>query len=143
MDQHRQRPLTVTVRGGCTTYSCQPAETNGEGETTTFEHDPMGRLTRVLDPTGREMRYGFDLLGRTTSVTNNAGDVIRYRFDDAGRLVEVVDAEEYSTLYGYDGDGNQVSVTDAVGNTTSNVYDDAGRLVEVIDPRGALDHLCL
>jgi YD repeat-containing protein len=68
----------------------------------TTDNDGDWRVAPRTDANGKITGYGYDSLGRLTSVTQDAGQ---------GGLNLV-------TQYGYDEVGNRISQTDANGHTT-------------------------
>jgi YD repeat-containing protein len=83
------------------------ATLEGTGETaiaTTYERDPLGRLTqrKVTGPDGVRgagEEYFYDNRGRLTTARNDDGAMVRLHYDDAGNLV----AEEQSLGLDYGG----------------------------------------
>jgi RHS repeat-associated protein len=118
---------------------------------TTREYDAQGRLTHIVAATGHgsamlDVRYGYDLRGRVTSVTETRGGTLTntsYRYDDPGRLAEVSVNGISVGRYGYDAAGNRVAVKTPSG-TLKATYDDRDRLLSwgaaryVFQPDGQL-----
>jgi YD repeat-containing protein len=78
---------------------------------TTNAFDAAGRLSAIIYPTGARVSYGFDVLGRVTSLTNKAS----------------ANGTAYVTRYGYDATGNITNVTDPFNGVTTLEYDRVGR----------------
>jgi RHS repeat-associated protein len=123
------------------------------------EYDAMGRRSAEVDAVGVRKLYGYDTLGRLSSVTqylNRQALVTKYTYDSLGRMLTQTDAENHTTTfeydvlgrrtarilpgnqretYTYDAVGNMLTHTDFNGHTTTYEYDSFGRLVaEVADP---------
>jgi RHS repeat-associated protein len=77
---------------------------------TTYGYDPLGRLTSVTDAKGKTNTYGYDVGGRRTSTTDA----------DAGRSTST-----------YDAGGNLLTTTDPLGDTVTMAYDEINRPVSV------------
>jgi RHS repeat-associated protein len=93
-------------------------ETNGEGETTTYEYDGNANLTARVMP-------------------KSAGDTSRFRweytYDDADRLTTVDDPLESSpTIFQYDLGSKLRFITDAESRQTELRYDELGRMYSKI-----------
>lgn len=86
---------------------------------TTFQHDPLGRIIRVVDEEGQTTSIGFDSLDRRTAVLDTATGLSRFGYDDMDRM-----------LFRIDG----------LGQRTRNVIDEFGRIEETryFDASGAL-----
>jgi RHS repeat-associated protein len=148
--------LTYDVRGRLTSR-------NVGGETTAYEYDGVGQLTKVTLPDGSFLCYSYDPAHRLTRITDNLGNKIVYTldavgnhtqeqvFDPRGKLAQTR-TRVYDNLnrlsqdigganptteiinYGRDNQGNLTSVTDPLGHVTNNIYDALNRLSQVIDP---------
>jgi YD repeat-containing protein len=57
---------------------------NVGGETTAFQYDPVGSLTRLTQPDGSYISYTYDGARRLTEVADNQGNRIAYTLDAAG-----------------------------------------------------------
>ena len=116
---------------------------------TTYEYDPVGNRTWVVDPLLRPTQHSYDARGRLTQSTDPAGGITQYGYDALDRLTSVTDPRQLVTSYQYNsfGDlvrqtspdtgltqlsrdpaGNLISQTDAKGQTTTHQYDAANRL---------------
>lgn len=125
--------------------------TAGEESSIGYAWDAAGRLTDVVDSTGRSVSfdhddldrvvseeavngtvtYGFDpATARAVSVTPSGSSATTYAWTDGGRLQEVVrDAD--STAYDYDDQGRLRAVTYPSGAGDEVVLDDSGRLTNL------------
>ena len=89
-------------------------------------YDGFGRRSLEYDEAGVVTGFGYDLLGRLTSVTND------------WQAVYAAGATPIVTRYAYDEVGNQISQTDALGRVTRFEYDKLGRRTHRILPGGSL-----
>ncbi|MFE3853604.1 DNRLRE domain-containing protein [Streptomyces griseorubiginosus] len=137
--------LTVkNPKGGTGTYAYDGAgrlrnATTPAGRTTTYTYDISGRLTEKALP-GGTVDYGYDTLGRTTSVTHSDGsDDLAYVYDGADRPVVTVqtsaDSTVISTATQYDAAGRVTSVNRG-GAAFTYVRDGQGRITERDLPDG-------
>jgi RHS repeat-associated protein len=129
---------------------------------TSYDHDGLGRVTSVIDPTGYETTTAFDNLGRISSITApgtrtttytydgednpltitdplNRTDTITY--DDAGRITTHVDRNGIDVSFGYDYVGNKTSFTDGNGHITTYSYNNRNQLSGITYPDSTGDSL--
>ncbi len=147
-DEHDRVTTVVTESGAVTEYSYadedgpgtdrNPATmTDPEGGVTTYGWR-AGLLTRVVDPTGVGVGFGYDEHGDLVSTTDALGHVARLERDHAGRVVAAVSPSGARTAYSYDdATGLLVSRRDADGARWRFEHTTAGRLRAVVDPTGA------
>jgi RHS repeat-associated protein len=106
---------------------------------TTNLYDAAGRLHGINYPWGATVRYGFDLLGRVTSLTNTANAagsnwVVRYSYDALGNITNV-NALGQDTRYEYDGVGRRTKRALPNGVITDWQYDWRDYVTNVIHKR--------
>lgn len=162
------RPLTITDANGLVTtltwHSRGWLATRALGsETTLYDYDYAGQLTKVTLPDSSYLQYTYDNAHRLTQVADNLGNKVIYTLDNMGNRTQedVKDPSNtlrqtrsrvYDTLnrlwkdiggaspstqitqYGYDNQGNLTSVTDPLAKVTSQGYDALNRLVQVTAP---------
>ncbi len=159
------QPLTIADPNGLTTtltYDARQRLTSRAvgGETTTYDYDFAGQLTKVTLPDLSFLSYSYDAAHRLTSMQDNLGNRIAYTLDAVGnrtleqvydpanglaqtrsrvfsnlnRLFQELGAQSQTTEYGYDDQGNVTSVKDPLNHTTGNQYDALNRLKQVTDP---------
>jgi len=162
------KPLTIVDPNGLTTtLAYDPRErltsrTVGS-ETTSYEYDGVGQLTKVTLPDGSFLSYTYDTAHRLTAIQDNLGNRISYTldlmgnrtredvFDPASQLAQTR-TRVYSNLnrltqeiggtnpvtqitsYAYDNQGNVTSITDPLNRVTVNAYDALNRMKQVTDP---------
>jgi YD repeat-containing protein len=166
-NEHGQ-PLTIIDPNGLTTtldYNLRQRLTSRTvgTETTSYEYDGVGQLTKITLPDGSFLRYTYDAAHRLTGMQDNLGNRIAYTLDAMGnrtqeqvfdpgnnlaqtrsrvfnslnRLFQEIGAQNQTTQYGYDDQGNVTSVDGPLAGTedvTTNVYDALNRLRQVTDP---------
>jgi RHS repeat-associated protein len=105
-----------------------------------LSYDTSGNLSQVIDADGNKTTFGYDGVGRQTTMVDPdgyaAGGVPAQHtwttvYDENDRVKETIDPLSHSTFSGYDGAGNRTSSTDRNGNVTNYAYDDASRLLDV------------
>lgn len=163
-DAHGQ-PLTMIDPNGITitlTYDARlrlKTRTVGN-ETTAYDYDDVGQLTKVTLPDGSFLSYTYDDAHRLTGIQDNLGNRIAYTLDAMGnrtqeqvfdpanqlaqtrsrvfnnlnRLFQELGAQNQTTEYAYDDQGNVITVKDPLNRITTNQYDALNRLKEVTSP---------
>jgi RHS repeat-associated protein len=99
-----------------------------EREFRILQYDPDGRPLQILGPSGGQLTYTYDALGRVQSIVRTDADNtvgVMYAYDAAGRLTEILQTDGVN-----------------IRNRTVRTYDAADRLVQ-IDHRDAADNVLL
>ncbi|WP_168797370.1 transglutaminase domain-containing protein [Lampropedia aestuarii] len=119
-------------------------ETDPEMRTTTWSHDPMGRILTHTTAAGTKT-YTYDKAGNKKTETNWRGQALAaYDYDPANRLVdrrEQSSAGELLTQYTYDAAGNLATETDPRGHTTTYSYDAFGRRTQTTDAAAGIHRM--
>ena len=150
---------TATDRSGNTlTFTDQGIESDA-GIGIEFERDAAGRISRIIDPSGNSVQYGYTA-GRLASFTDRNENVTQYvydpsqnnflsevidplgrsgvrsEFDDEGRLTGLINND--GTRIELDVDlGNSVQILrDGLGRESQVVFDNSGNVVTEIDALG-------
>lgn len=95
---------------------------------TSLTYDALDRVTRAVDPHGQPVDYGFDSLGRVTSLTYPGNRTLTNRYDALGRLTNQVDWAARQTSYTYDLAGRLIRRAYPNGVVQTNTFDSAGRI---------------
>src|SRR3990172_729718 len=128
---------------------------DGEGNVTTFEYEPEGNRTAVIEPKGPEYRteYDYGELNELLEVRMPDGGVYTYDYDPNRNGIEQIDGEgnvvrftydalnrldfmiqenpggfNLTTNHDYDANGNEIKLTDPKGQTIDFDYDELNRL---------------
>ena len=109
--------------------------TDANGNTTTYEYNNWGKLTKVTDPMGYEKTYTYNLNYDLASETDKNGNTISYQYDPLRRVSKKNYPDDTEESYSYNANGNLISITDKNG-TIIQSYDKLNRLTKVVDVFG-------
>ncbi len=134
--------------------------TGPDGKSVTFERDPQGRITAVVDPAGQRIVYRYDAVGDLIAVSDRMNNEtkfsyrgtpahyldsvidplgrtgVRTEYDAQGRLIKLLDSASNPIQFAYNPSNLVSSLTDVLGNTSTFEYDARGNLLTKIDPLG-------
>ncbi|MDR2881050.1 MAG: hypothetical protein LBV29_04040 [Azoarcus sp.] len=137
-------PLTVRdATGKITTYTYnsagQPLQVSGKlGASVRYHYDEQGRLTRMINPTGRVREsYTYDAFGNIASQTDSEGATTKHEYDALNRLTKTT-YPDGTTLENTWDKLDIVRVKDRSGKLTHTQYDAARQLVEYRDALRAI-----
>jgi RHS repeat-associated protein len=112
-------------------------QVDGRG-TLEYGYDKLGRLTTLTDPQEKTLGFAYDQEGNLTEVTRPNAVITTNVYDDGGHLAETTTEESETILealgYSYDAAGNRVSETNRLEEETTYAYDALNRLVEFNPP---------
>jgi YD repeat-containing protein len=159
------QPLTIMDPNGLTTTMTYDARLRLKtrtvgGETTTYDYDDVGNLTKTTFPDGSFLENTYDTAHRLTAIEDNLGNRVAYTLDAMGnrtaeevrdpanqlaqtrsrvynnlnRLFQELGAQSQTSEYGYDEQGNVVTVKDPLNRITTSQYDAFNRLKQVTSP---------
>jgi len=111
------------------------SRTDGNGQTTAYETDAHGRVTRVIFPDGKFTRMFYDAMGNVITNVDAAGTVQVMTYDDANRITRRdifpapgVAADTTFESFQYDGLSRMLRAENNVSVTTQR-YDSVSRLL--------------
>jgi RHS repeat-associated protein len=97
-----------------------------------FIRDAQGRITEIVDPTGKRLTYAYDSRGDLRSFTDQVTNVTQYLYSTARAhyLTNIIDPLGRSALrIEYDDTGRLVGIRDASGNLVRQDFPDAATAV--------------
>ncbi|HYQ69451.1 RHS repeat-associated core domain-containing protein [Actinophytocola sp.] len=135
---YRVAVTTVTTPGGPRIGALRLLPTHAADVTLAeYRYDDRGRLTEVVDATGRPYRYEVDGSDRVNGWVDRSGYRYRYFYDPAGRVVRGEGDGGYLTAdFDYDLVNRTTTVTDSLGGRTVYHYDENQHLARTVDPLG-------
>lgn len=118
---------------------------DGTTQRTSYTYNDFGRITRMVDPAGRETDYtyasnGIDLLEVQQRTSTGYATLARYTYNSQHEPLTYTDAAGQTTTYTYNARGERTSVTDPLGHTTTFTYDSDGYLTTATNALGNVQH---
>jgi YD repeat-containing protein len=166
------RPLTIVDANGTQTTLSYDARgrlltRTVDGDTTTFEYDGVGNISKTTLPNGSFLLNTYDAAQRLIAVEDNLGNRIDYTLDAFGnrtkedvkdpllvltrtlsrtysslnRLIDTLGGANQSTTFNYDANGNQIDITvdpSGLNQLTSQAYDALNRLSSTTDAKNGI-----
>ncbi|EPD5159339.1 RHS element core protein [Escherichia coli] len=115
------------------------AQTDAAGRRTEYRlHMASGKLTSVILPDGRTVRYGYNSQRQVTSVTYPDGLRSSREYDEKGRLAAETSRSGETTSYSYDDPTSELptGIQDATGSTKQMAWSRYGQLLAFTDCSG-------
>lgn len=140
------------------------------GQTTIYDYDVFGNLTKLTRPDGSYTEYHYDDARRLMSINNTQGDSIKYQRDNAGNitqtdwvnpdtsharsqrfaydalgrlqnLIETRNGINAITTFGYDANGNRTTKNDPKTQVSTTTWDGLDRAKTLKDALNGLTQL--
>ncbi|WP_292778201.1 Calx-beta domain-containing protein [Nostoc sp. NMS9] len=100
----------------------------------TLEYDAANQLTLISYPTGRSLQYTYNADGQRTKLVSQDDYTVNYGYDAVGRLTSLTDATGESIIsYEYDNAGRLTKETNGNGTYTTYEYDQQSQLTRLIN----------
>lgn len=109
------------------------------GRGISFERDWANRITAIIDPRGKRLKYAYDGVGNLLSVTNRVGATTQFGYAEnrPNFLSSITDAlGRTAAAATYAPDGRFQSLTNASGKSASLAYNVTARTQTMTDPNG-------
>ncbi|MFC0037277.1 RHS repeat-associated core domain-containing protein [Actinomadura rayongensis] len=102
-----------------------------------YGYDADGRLTEIVNSSGRPLRLSYDEEGRLTAWHDRNGFAYRYEYDDQGRAVRGIGTDGFLNVHLHHDPANRTTVvTDALGHATVHRYNEQYQVTTETDPLG-------
>jgi len=100
------------------------AQTNPEGNSTTFAYDATGNVATTTDSNNQTQSHAYNSNGTVATYTDARGSHTSFSYDAHGNLTQVTyPSPRGSTTYTYDTLSRVATTTDGAGRTTTFTYD--------------------
>jgi RHS repeat-associated protein len=154
--------IDITDRNGNKLTYTDAGIFSSTGQSITFKRDAQGRITEIIDPEGKAIKYSYDAKGDLIGVSDRTNyttefeyenprphyltEVIdplgrsatRTEYDDKGRMVRLIDADGLALDLTYTQGTSSQTVKDPLGNTITRVFDARGNVVQEVDALGGI-----
>lgn len=104
-------------------------------QTTNYQYDNNGNLTRLTDPRNAVTQTAFDALNRVAQVTDALNGVTKTAYDLRDNVTSATDPRLHATTYTVNGFGFVTQAVSPDSGTTSFTYDLAGNVTSRTDAR--------
>ncbi|GHT96232.1 hypothetical protein AGMMS49545_20690 [Betaproteobacteria bacterium] len=117
---------------------------DGTDQITRMTYNAQGRLTRRIDPLGRETKYEYAANGiDLTAIRQKHGErddtLAQITWDKQHRPLTFKDAAGQTTTFTYNAQGQLLRQRNALNGQTSYQYDIAGRVVKILNALGHVE----
>ncbi|HEU4705601.1 MAG TPA: RHS repeat-associated core domain-containing protein, partial [Solirubrobacterales bacterium] len=109
--------------------------TDAEGHKIGIGYTEEGRVASMNDGRGQSLTRSYNSRGQLTKQVDGRG-TLEYGYDKLGRLTSLTDPQGKTSSFGYDPEGDLTEVKRPGGIVTTNLYDNAGRLSEATTEAG-------
>jgi RHS repeat-associated protein len=114
------------------------ADRTGDRTLIRYDYDSAGRLTGVVNSSGRPLRFDYDAAGRVVAWHDRNGTSYRYTYDARGRCVATAgSAGCLDGTLSYDDERRTTTVTDSLGCTVSYELNEDRQVVRQTDALGS------
>jgi RHS repeat-associated protein len=155
--------IDITDRNGNLLTFSDNGIVSSTGAEIDFVRDAQGRITEIIDPDGKAIKYSYDAKGDLIAVsdrTNNTtelayGDPSRQHFltevkdplgrsttrteyDANGQISKIIDANGNELAINFDAAAGSQTVKDPFGNSITRIFDKQGNVIEEVDQLGGI-----
>jgi RHS repeat-associated protein len=99
---------------------------DANGQTTTYSHDDLNRLTLTVFPDGFNETRTYDAIGNLIYKRDPNGKTISYGYDALNRVTSIIYPDSSQASFTYDKNGNRLSLS-YLGNSATFIYDSRNR----------------
>ena len=118
------------------TFGNLKSVTDARNNAVTYGYDELGRGTSVMFADGSASTLEYNGFGDVVKSTNRRGQSITYEYDSQGRLTKKTWSNGRTFAYAYDEEGNMVAASDSETGQVSMYYIVGGRLNCIFYPNG-------
>jgi YD repeat-containing protein len=107
----------------------------GAQDTTTYEYNAQGLVTRINYPLNQSESYTYSLAGQLATMTDINGIITEFSYNSRNQLIQTV-RNSRTIQYAYNGQNQLTQITDALGRQLIFSYDSHNQLNRVVFPSG-------
>lgn len=134
--QSESHPEGVSITRVVNNHGFVTSETNGEMKTTSYQYDPVGRVTAIDRPTGNDVTIAYSGATKSTKTTTR-GSLVQTVSYDALRRPTSIARGGVATTYQYDAFGRATFRSNPGESIGTNFeYDALGRLKKLVHADG-------
>jgi len=112
--------------------------TDALNQTTTFQYDANGNLTKTIDPLLNETTITYNSFGQPETVTDPLLNTTQFEYDTEGNLIATEDSLGNQTARAYDAVSRLISLTDPLERKTKFDYDFLNRVTQITDAKNQI-----
>lgn len=136
--------------------------TSSTGAKIDFIRDTQGRITEIIDPDGKSLKYSYDANGnliefgdRTDNETTFEYQAqrdhyltkvidplnrtsVRTEYDENGQISKIIDANGNELEINFDAAASSQTIKDPFGNNITRIFDDQGNVIQEVDQLGGI-----
>ncbi|TXK75434.1 S8 family serine peptidase [Paenibacillus sp. N3.4] len=105
-----------------------------------FGYDVLGRLTSVKDANNDTTAYKYSLANQVKEVKFPDNNKVLKEYDEMGRLIKKTDLAQLTDKYFYDGNSNLIKHVDRKGQTIKYEYNSRDLLTKNISPNETISY---
>ncbi|MEA4824761.1 MAG: hypothetical protein VB111_11735 [Clostridiaceae bacterium] len=108
----KETRIQYTIDGGLNRYGEMSSYTDRNGNTTHYERDASGNITRLINPDASTKEYTYDSKSNLLSVKDELGNFIFYVYDVSGvNLLKTAQPLNGTDVYSSDANQNLFAIT--------------------------------
>ncbi|MTJ15867.1 MULTISPECIES: DUF4114 domain-containing protein [unclassified Dolichospermum] len=136
--------------------------TSSTGAKIDFIRDTQGRITEIIDPDGKSLKYSYDTNGNLIEFgdrTNNETTFkyqaqrdhyltkvidplnrtsVRTEYDENGQISKIIDANGNELEINFDAAASSQTIKDPFGNNITRIFDKQGNVIQEVDQLGGI-----
>ncbi len=98
---------------------------------TSYEYDPMNRLTKVISPKGEITEYGYSLTGELIQIKDPKQKISSFEYNTNGQLIKKTDPVGQVYEMTYDPNGNLLTEKDPANQIKQYFYNEVNKVTKV------------
>jgi RHS repeat-associated protein len=155
--------IDVKDRNGNTLTFSDEGIVSSTGAEIEFLRDSQGRITEIIDPDGKSVKYSYDSKGNLVAVndrTNNKTELVynkpnrqhllteiidplgrkatRTEYDENGQISKIIDANGNELEINFDAAASSQTIKDPFGNNITRIFDNQGNVIQEVDQLGGI-----